>query len=131
VVRRYPPAVILTAERESRVHLGQGAVLDLYPSADQRGIGSAWLTYGDVWIHLAGLPAPPQSDTKDGTDDGSTLLAAVSREVWPDHLPPLWLSVGKAEAGQALIALDRPREAVLDLVTDGSLLWPVGSMQAQ
>jgi hypothetical protein len=84
-LERYPAEQHVDGFVEGRLDLGGGAVLDMYPHAaeDARGprAGVA-VSYGQVWLRLAGRPPAPASADVDIVDveDGTLVSDGVS--VW-------------------------------------------------
>jgi competence protein ComEC len=57
---RYPADQRLSADRDERIDLGGGAVLDVYAHApDSQAAARASISYGQVWLPLLGHPTSP------------------------------------------------------------------------
>ena len=66
---RYPADQRISAERDARVDLGGGAVLDVYVTASpSTETSQVTVSFGQVWLRVLG-PAPPLSSelVSDGT----------------------------------------------------------------
>ncbi len=123
VLRRYPAQRRLSGEGDARLELG-GAALDVFSSS--AGEPSVAVSFGEVWVPLVGLPPVPTVVP----DRGPPTAAAIGASVWPDRYPAPLVGFGVL-APRAELRLPRPRESAVELVSDGTSIWPVDGQPAE
>jgi competence protein ComEC len=114
-LRRYPAASLWQATQDMRVDLGGGAAVDAY--FDELGMQGVAVSFGEVWVQLAGLPPAPAESER--------VVALAGGRPRPQGDPSPFLTVGVEHFAQdAEYALPPPQEGALELVSDGFTIWP-------
>lgn len=122
-LRRYPARrqVTVDAGREARLETGSGLVLDVSGGGEGEA-PSASVSYGQVWVQLAGTPPLP---------DGERLIALAGGADRTDAGAQVYLAVvdrsTRAPGPAVVLSVPAPREGVLELISDGQAVWPAAS----